>query len=460
MKMIYLYLILTVGIVLVGGLTVLSKNEPLLEKGIKEIGYFVYAGENNTLEDLEPVVSENIDINYKNKNMTIEFKEGETILGQVTLKSHKTYDEIRKITTGKNKTVVWYNFSDFKDDSIGALKGVEFIDMREMIENKSYTQNFDDFEKMDESKILIDNPNYLLPVEKNYTFVYQKNSKWLPYNSLDIPKENILIGVQTDLFGGELIDVIINIFNNKLDRHSVVLGTNVGFLEESPTGDTQDSSTNVDDYSYAIRDTSPATAITITEVGFYAASATQEANFEVGLYNDGVNNEPEDRIYVDDTNAKGTEQGWKKVTVDWEISPDTVYWIAVQVDDTATPTNIDYDLTNGAGLARGPLHTLTLGSDWGTSSWKDTDGLVGIYAVWEGGAADSCTCPASPAEWTIINGDECSLDSVCEIYPYHFRVLDGRMSILSGGYLRANGCYVKDGESLFIEESGGLYCES
>ena len=64
---------------------------------------------------------------------------------------------------------------------------------------------------MDESKVLMDNPNYLLPVEKNYTFVYQKNGKWLPYNSLDIPKENIIIGVQTDLFWGELIDVRFNI---------------------------------------------------------------------------------------------------------------------------------------------------------------------------------------------------------------------------------------------------------
>jgi hypothetical protein len=73
---------------------------------------------------------------------------------------------------------------------------------------------------------------------------------------------------------------------------------------------------------------------------------------------------------------------------------------------------------------------------------------------------DSCTCPASPAEWHIINGDECSLDSVCNIYPYHFRVLDGRMSILSGGYIRSGGCYVQDQESLYVETGGGLYCES
>ena len=34
------------------------------------------------------------------------------------------------------------------------------------------------------------------------------------------------------------------------------------------------------------------------------------------------------------------------------------------------------------------------------------------------------------------------------------------MSILSGGYLRAGGCYVKDEESLYVDDEGGLYCES
>lgn len=71
---------------------------------------------------------------------------------------------------------------------------------------------------------------------------------------------------------------------------------------------------------------------------------------------------------------------------------------------------------------------------------------------------DSCSCPTPAAEWEILNGDECSIDNECTIYPYKFKVIDGRMSILNGGYIRAGGCYIKDEESLFIENGGGLYC--
>jgi len=32
------------------------------------------------------------------------------------------------------------------------------------------------------------------------------------------------------------------------------------------------------------------------------------------------------------------------------------------------------------------------------------------------------------------------------------------MSILSGGVIRADGCFIKDEESLFIEDGAGLFC--
>ena len=73
---------------------------------------------------------------------------------------------------------------------------------------------------------------------------------------------------------------------------------------------------------------------------------------------------------------------------------------------------------------------------------------------------DSCSCPSPPADWHIINGDICSIESeVCNIIPYKFRVLNGAMRIKSGGFIRAGGCFVKDGESLYVDDNGGLYCE-
>lgn len=71
---------------------------------------------------------------------------------------------------------------------------------------------------------------------------------------------------------------------------------------------------------------------------------------------------------------------------------------------------------------------------------------------------DSCSCPSS-GDWHIIDGDECSLSTVCNIGSNKFRVLDGKMRINSGGFIRAGGCFVADTHSLYIDENGGLYCE-
>ncbi len=74
------------------------------------------------------------------------------------------------------------------------------------------------------------------------------------------------------------------------------------------------------------------------------------------------------------------------------------------------------------------------------------------------GAADSCSCPGS-GNFEIINGDECEITTVCDIGTNKFRTLDGRMNIRSGGAIRAGGCFIKDGESLYVEDGGGFYCE-
>lgn len=160
---------------------------------------------------------------------------------------------------------------------------------------------------------------------------------------------------------------------------ALVRGVHCGFVTETPEEPTYGSGTQLDTRAISILDTSPAGATKITEIGFHAREATQEANFEVGLYTDEGNSEPEERLYVDTTNAKGTTTGWKSVAVDWSIDAETAYWLAVQLDDTATTTNIYYD--SGGILAR--LYSVnSLPSDWGTSDSKSSN-LVAIYAVWE-----------------------------------------------------------------------------
>ena len=164
---------------------------------------------------------------------------------------------------------------------------------------------------------------------------------------------------------------------------ALIEGTNCGFVTEAPTADPYGSAYVSDNKSIAGLFTSPATAAKIVEIGWYCDNATEEANFEVGLYSDEGNSEPETRLYVDDTNAKGTGAGWKTVSVDWSISGSTDYWLAVQLDNTATATNWNYtNPGNGAAYLNG---SSTLPSDWGTSD-ETYASYGGIYAVWEAAA--------------------------------------------------------------------------
>jgi len=144
-------------------------------------------------------------------------------------------------------------------------------------------------------------------------------------------------------------------------------------------------------------------------------NATEEANFEVGLYDDDSSNDrPGLLISSDTTNAKGTTAGWKSVAVDWEILPNTVYWIALQVDSTTTGTLIDYDFFGGTGGHSFLLSQTSLPADWDAGGNRDTDSRVAIYAVWEA-SADSCTCAGASTNWEVDLEDFCVITDACDL---------------------------------------------
>ena len=168
---------------------------------------------------------------------------------------------------------------------------------------------------------------------------------------------------------------------------AVVVGTNAGFVSEAPSSDPGGSqSLGADNYSRTQLDTSPADSIRITEVGWWCDNATEAANFEVGLYApDGDGGDPGTRLYVDATNAKGTTAGWKSVSVDWEIDANTAYWIAFQLDDTSTGTNLDSSWNESDGFG-GQDGDTSLSNPYGSCN-SNTFLTLAIYAVVETGAS-------------------------------------------------------------------------
>jgi hypothetical protein len=187
---------------------------------------------------------------------------------------------------------------------------------------------------------------------------------------------------------------------------AVVLGTSSGFVTTAPTSDPTGTGYPADANAFVSKDTSPATATKITEIGWWANTATAETNFEVGLYAaDGavVPGEAGTRLYVANTNAKGTTSGWKVVSVDWDISPSTAYWLALQVDDTVSTTEADIALTGGNGVDIKNTQT-TLTDPFGGGALADADAMLAIYAVWEAAAGGNVKQINIGDAWKEITG--------------------------------------------------------
>ncbi len=156
---------------------------------------------------------------------------------------------------------------------------------------------------------------------------------------------------------------------------------------ESPLGDPAGTnSTNADGNAFVIKDHSPTGNYRIIEMGWWCDNATEETNFEVGLYAaDGqsqLNPEAGTLLFSSRTNAKGTGAGWKRVTgLNWTLASNSNYWLGLQIDDTATGTTINKEISGGLGFDT--LAASTLPNPFNGLDPEDDDGMYGIYAVVE-----------------------------------------------------------------------------
>ena len=181
-------------------------------------------------------------------------------------------------------------------------------------------------------------------------------------------------------------------------------GTNCGFVEEAPTGDPEGSTDQLQFKTRGQKDTSPSGATTITEIGWYTGTATEEANFEVGVYDDDSDSANNLLSGANLTNAKGTDAGWKTVTgLNIAISEETPYWISVQLDDTETATNLDKTvIANPVPRSSVENDVSTLSNPFGGS--EQSYYAYAIYAVWEAGGPPPATSINIGDSWKTVSG--------------------------------------------------------
>jgi hypothetical protein len=160
---------------------------------------------------------------------------------------------------------------------------------------------------------------------------------------------------------------------------AVVLGTNSGFVTVAPTADPAGTNTVIDGSSVVTKDTSPATAGKIIEIGWYRGSGTNTANFEVALYAESAG-VAATRLFVDNTNSSSV-QGWITVPVNWPVAASTAYWLGLQMDAHSSSSNVDTAASGGAGSDVLTTQT-TLNDPYGGGAVADADGMYAIYALW------------------------------------------------------------------------------
>jgi hypothetical protein len=161
---------------------------------------------------------------------------------------------------------------------------------------------------------------------------------------------------------------------------TLVLGTNCGFVTSAPSGDPGSSQGASDNRAIAFRLTA-ATNMTITEMGIYMITATEDSTIELGIYSSDGDNSTPDTLLGSGSMAKGTTAGWKVISgLDIELTSGTVYWLAWQQDDTATQSNTRTNNTSSRRAYIGSATTLP--SPWGTSTSEADNVFYAVYALY------------------------------------------------------------------------------
>lgn len=162
---------------------------------------------------------------YKNKDLDAYFEDKETrerVL-DFNLRSHPSVDYIKQVGLG-NQVVMWYDINS-QYGLFQALGKPDFIDMRTgQIVERDWKYVYWVIEEkqrqvcVKEESVITKNGTQIECIE--WVTEDYEVGKWLPYNSHDIPKGQIRIGIEVETKQGDYIDGIWNVGGKRLDRHA------------------------------------------------------------------------------------------------------------------------------------------------------------------------------------------------------------------------------------------------
>lgn len=179
---------------------------------------------------------------------------------------------------------------------------------------------------------------------------------------------------------------------------AVVKGTNSGLVSSRPTTDPAGTNSVLDGKVFSQK-IAPASDVTVTEIGCWVDTASEEANFEVGIYaHDSANDRPGSLLGSAGTNAKGTGAGWKYAAISVALTGGTTYWVAFQLDNVTTTTNGNY--SNETGERYSIANASTLADPWGTTPGIANISLA-VYALYTAGGSSVIKSIAGVAQASV-----------------------------------------------------------
>ncbi len=196
--------------------------------------------------------------------------------------------------------------------------------------------------------------------------------------------------------------------------------------------------------------------IDVTSIGFYIRYVSGEGdhNFSFGIMNGTSAAGPDQELCtVGQLSTADESGGWVTSDITCPTLPGNRHYFALlKGNDT-----FSFDQPYQAFVDTG--NPFTNGSLW-DCCWVEQTGGGGydlIFEVnWSFVFVDSCTPPAS-GDWTIINGDACTLN-VADTITGNLVISDGTLEIQGSGTLTVSGgyVYISSGSSLNLLSGGQL----
>jgi len=149
---------------------------------------------------------------------------GNNTIGSAELKSHSTPTEIKNIIAGKDRAVMWYEFTDWKDVYTNGLGEVYFTDnvTGKRLDKEYYfaKQVLEPYEVEDYKDICEGEGNKTICSNILAGTHTEYKVKWEKLESNDIPKEKTVIGLITDVERRDKIDGVWTIAGKKIIKHA------------------------------------------------------------------------------------------------------------------------------------------------------------------------------------------------------------------------------------------------